>query len=295
MQETILSLTTYSITTTSAVTSNKIIGILDHNKGHFQWNILLRLKKKKKSSTALSSQTVGCVELWLLRWNSAVTLNLWCLNKGCEVFSSGYLFTDFMQLAYSWFTCHWQVLVFEGRKVWREKSRNKNPTPTRTDTHKVNRPWGKQWLISVTFICHFSTRLCHWGIIGCLFTLLHCQFTPSWEVLRKCSDLTAAEDASHLSECSCFEFEDVGTEREKEKCCFSLSSGCYLSREECCGSSGSSPATIVQASAAAHAFRHGRLFFLFFPTPHLRDSGHDGGWQVWWETQAKDKKMAGVS
>lgn len=74
---------------------------------------------------------------------------------------------------------------------------------------------------------------------------------------RKCSDSKAAEDgASLVSERPTPEFEDVGTERGREKCCFSLSSGCHLIREECRGSSGSSRAVVVQAAPDLQQHTH---------------------------------------
>lgn len=79
---------------------------------------------------------------------------------------------------------------------------------------------------------------------------------------RKCTDSKAV----HFSP----EFEDVWTEREREKCCFSLSSGCHLIREECHGSSGSSRAVVVQAAPDLQQHTHSDMAgfsFSFFLSP----------------------------
>lgn len=83
---------------------------------------------------------------------------------------------------------------------------------------------------------------------------------------RECSDWKAAQDGASLLS----EFEDVGTERGREKCCFSLSSGCHLIREECRGSSGSSRAVVVQAAPDLQQHTHSDMAgfsFSFFLSP----------------------------
>lgn len=78
-------------------------------------------------------------------------------------------------------------------------------------------------------------------------------------------------------------------QRESVKCCLSLSSGCHLIREECCGSSW---ASVVQAAAHLRRPTHSDLYIFFLPsTLAVALVGDESGGKC----RGEDEKMAGVS